>query len=95
MTPKAARHELEHQGFLKVGGVLTLAEQSELAELLKPATGAGCRGLLGVPAIAKLARSERLINLVRPHLPAEPFPVRAIFFNKSPTANWLVSWHQD
>lgn len=22
-------------------------------------------------------------------------PVRAIFFNKSPDANWLVSWHQD
>lgn len=95
MNPKAANHELEHQGFSTVGGVLTSVEQSELCELLKPATSAGCRGLLGVPAIAKLARSEKLIGLVRAHLPAEPFPVRAIFFNKSPKANWLVSWHQD
>lgn len=33
--------------------------------------------------------------LVRPHLPCEPFPVRAIYFDKSPETNWLVPWHQD
>jgi hypothetical protein len=95
MKPKAAGDELEDQGFSIVDGVLTPAEQTELLALLGPSSGAGRRGLLRVPAIAKLARSEKLTSLVRPHMSAEPFPVRAIFFSKSPEANWLVSWHQD
>ena len=28
-------------------------------------------------------------------LPSEPRPVRAIYFDKSTDANWLVPWHQD
>jgi ectoine hydroxylase-related dioxygenase (phytanoyl-CoA dioxygenase family) len=28
-------------------------------------------------------------------MPSEPFPVRAIYFDKSSEANWLVTWHQD
>jgi hypothetical protein len=94
MNPKA-RGELEHQGFSVIGGVLTSAEQTELLDLLGPSSGAGRRGLLRFPAIAKLARSQKLTSLVRPHMSAEAFPVRAIFFSKSPETNWLVSWHQD
>jgi ectoine hydroxylase-related dioxygenase (phytanoyl-CoA dioxygenase family) len=33
--------------------------------------------------------------MVRPHLPPEPLPVRAIYFDKSSEENWLVPWHQD
>ena len=95
MTIPAASDELDDRGFSIVGGVLASAEQTELLDLLGPSPGAGLRGLLRVPAIAKLARSRKLTSLVRPHMPAEPFPVRAIFFNKSPKVNWLVSWHQD
>lgn len=95
MNPKAPSDELEYQGFSIVGNVLTSAEQTELLDLLGPSAGAGRRGLLGVPAIAKLALSRKVTNLVRPHLTADPFPARAIFFSKSPQANWLVSWHQD
>ena len=36
-----------------------------------------------------------LLDLVRPHTCGEPRPVRAIWFNKSAEANWLVAWHQD
>lgn len=56
---------------------------------------AGRRGLLGIPEIARLATSARLIGLVRPHLAAEPRPVRSIFFDKTPQSNWSVAWHQD
>ena len=45
--------------------------------------------------VASLARSPRLLGLVRPHVAREPVPVRAIFFDKSPGGNWLVPWHQD
>jgi hypothetical protein len=95
MNSKAVSSELEDQGFSIVGSVLTLAEQTELRELLGSSSGAGRRGVLSLPAIAKLARSRKLTSLVRPHMSAEPFPVRAIFFTKSPETNWLVSWHQD
>ena len=78
-----------------VAGVLEPNEQQELLDLLGTVPGAGRRGLLALPAVAALAHSPRLLDLVRPHVSREPFPVRAIFFDKSPDANWLVSWHQD
>ncbi len=78
-----------------VPGVLGPADQQELPDLLGSMPGAGRRGLLAVSAVTALSRSPRLLNLVRPHVAQEPFPVRAIFFDKSPGANWLVSWHQD
>jgi ectoine hydroxylase-related dioxygenase (phytanoyl-CoA dioxygenase family) len=36
-----------------------------------------------------------MLSLIRPHLPAEPRPVRAIYFDQSAEANWGVPWHQD
>src|SRR5258708_454393 len=87
--------DIKQHGFSVVSGVIGPSEQQELLSALGPVCGAGRRGILGFPAVAGLARSERLLDLVRPHLPSEPFPVRAIYFDKSPDANWLVSWHQD
>lgn len=45
--------------------------------------------------IAKLANSEKIIDQARTILDEEPQLVRAIFFDKNPEKNWLVSWHQD
>ena len=45
--------------------------------------------------IAKLARSENIIAKARSILGEQPQLVRAIFFDKNPDKNWLVSWHQD
>lgn len=86
---------LETDGFALVPGWFDAAEVKSLLAALGPVNGAGRRGLLNVPEVAGLARSARLLDLVRPHLPAEPVPVRAIYFDKSPDANWLVPWHQD
>ena len=88
-------HLLEQQGFAVVPHVLTASEREQLIESLGPVTGAGRRGLLALPIVAQLARSSRLLDIVRPHLPADPRPVRAIYFDKFPEANWLVAWHQD
>jgi hypothetical protein len=87
--------DLEHHGFCLVPNVLNAGEQEELISLLGPNASAGRRGILSLPAVATLARSECFLDLVRPHLLAEPFPVRAIYFDKSPEANWSVPWHQD
>lgn len=90
MTPT-----LETDGFALLSGVLDAAEVERLRAALGPVNGAGRRGLLGLPVVEELARSTRLLDLVRPHLPTEPVPVRALYFDKSPEANWLVPWHQD
>lgn len=86
---------IEHDGFSTASGVLGDEERRELLTKLGPVSGAGRRGFLASPAVAALARSARLLDLVRPSLPSEPFPVRAIYFDKSAESNWLVSWHQD
>ena len=47
------------------------------------------------PEVRHLAESEVLMSLLRPLCPAVPFPVRAIYSDKSVETNWLVAWHQD
>ena len=86
---------LETDGFALAADLIGRSECRALVEALGPVAGAGRRGLLALPAVATLARSEQVLTRVRPSLPAEPRAVRAILFDKSPTASWLVPWHQD
>jgi hypothetical protein len=88
-------NDIEELGFAMVPRVIEAGERRELLSTLGPVAGAGRRGLLSVPAVAAIARSEPLLKLVRPHSPSEPIPVRAIYFDKSAEGNWLVPWHQD
>lgn len=87
--------ELERLGFAMVRDVIPEPLRIKLLDVLGALSGAGRRGLLEIEEIATLAKSEHFLNLLRPHLSAEPFPVRAIYFDKSTDANWLVPWHQD
>lgn len=87
--------ELEEKGWAMVPDVMDADERDEILRTLGPVTGAGRRGLLQEAGVHALANSERLLQIVRPCLPAEPRPVRAIYFDKSPGENWLVTWHQD
>ena len=95
ISTKLTRADLEKQGFSVVRSILSRSERRALISALGPVEKAGRRGLLALPAVASLARALKLIDLVRPHLPVEPFPVRALYFDKSPEANWLAPWHQD
>lgn len=90
-----ATSNLEQGGFALFPAVLEKQAVEKLLALLGPVNGAGRRGLLAVPEVSALAWSPRVLNLVRPHLPQEPLPVRTLYFDKSPEANWLVPWHQD
>src|SRR6266849_9441299 len=60
-----------------------------------PRSRAGVRHAMRLPAVAKIARSELLLGIAQVVLGGEAFPFRATLFDKSPTANWLVVWHQD
>lgn len=89
-------NDLDTLGFALVPQVLAASVCEELRQELGTAIGAGRRGLLAIPTVAALAKSNRLLKLIRPpHLRVEPVPVRAIYFDKSPDANWFVAWHQD
>jgi ectoine hydroxylase-related dioxygenase (phytanoyl-CoA dioxygenase family) len=48
-----------------------------------------------VGAVRGIANDARLLSLARAVLGADAFPFRATVFKKSPSANWLVVWHQD
>lgn len=91
----AVGQTVAEQGFATASGILAEREREELINSLGPVTGAGRRGILRLPSITKLACSDHLLNLVRPHLHAQPRPVRGIFFDKNPETNWMVAWHQD
>jgi ectoine hydroxylase-related dioxygenase (phytanoyl-CoA dioxygenase family) len=56
---------------------------------------AGVRHALRHSAVLDVARSPELIRVAREILGTEAFPFKATLFDKSPSSNWLVVWHQD
>lgn len=59
-------------------------------------TGYGVRNLLSEsPEVKSFISSKTIRNIVEPILGELARPVRAIFFDKTPLANWNVAWHQD
>lgn len=84
-------------GFAIIPGALEQDDLALLERLFPPSSSdrGGLRNLLDVPAVAELAESEAIRSLVDPILGREAFPVRGILFDKTPAANWKVSWHQD
>lgn len=56
----------------------------------------GLRNLLQVmPEVSELAKSSSFKSVLKDRLGETVFPVRALFFDKTPDANWSVAWHQD
>jgi hypothetical protein len=56
---------------------------------------AGARHLMSVPIVGQLAEDSRMLALAYQFVGRGAAPFRATLFDKSPEANWLVSWHQD
>jgi len=95
MPRPTIEEEIANSGFALIHNVMAQVEREALLAALGEVAGAGRRGLLSLPAVAALARSEQWLRLIRAHLPEEPRPVRAIYFDKSADSNWGVPWHQD
>ena len=56
----------------------------------------GLRNVLNtVSGVRELARSAAVRSVAETVLGPHCFAVRAIFFDKTPSANWKVVWHQD
>jgi ectoine hydroxylase-related dioxygenase (phytanoyl-CoA dioxygenase family) len=79
--------------------VISAPEMARLLERIEaaglPRSRAGIRHAMKNPDVAELARDSRLLGMAQSVLGPEAFPFRATLFDKSPTANWLVVWHQD
>jgi Phytanoyl-CoA dioxygenase (PhyH) len=56
----------------------------------------GVRNILRTNSrVLELSKSHKLLSVLEMFGDSPMFPVRAIFFDKNPEANWLVPWHQD
>jgi ectoine hydroxylase-related dioxygenase (phytanoyl-CoA dioxygenase family) len=90
---------IQKQGYAIIPDILAPQEITELLDEFSrvdlPRSRAGVRHAMKLPAVAALARNPRLIGIAQETLGAGAFPFRATLFDKSPTANWLVVWHQD
>lgn len=87
-------------GFEVLNEVVTVADAERFLCALDELTIEPLRGGIRrieklVPDIAVLAQSENLLNTAQQYLSGKPSLVRAIYFDKSPNNNWLVTWHQD
>ncbi len=98
---------LERDGFVILSDVISAADVRRLIMSTSPPVSdhavrdkAGrvyaIRNLLTlVPAVAELARSQRVRTSVEAVLGPDAVAVRAIWFDKTAGANWKVAWHQD
>jgi len=89
--------QLESSGFAVIPTLLP-ADTLEALERVLPQSfveRGGLRNLLDIPAIAELAAGSALRAIIERALGSKAFPTRAILFDKTPVANWKVSWHQD
>jgi hypothetical protein len=93
--------DFEEAGFEILRGILSEAECDTLIEAMSSLAAsegksAGLRNLLQKsPLVREFATSARITANLGSRLGKPVFPVRALFFDKTQTTNWRVSWHQD
>ena len=91
--------EIENLGFAAIPKVLTDDEVEQCIGALQEAplsrSKAGIRHALTHTSLRPIAHQPRLVEIARSILGPGAFPFRATVFDKSPTSNWLVVWHQD
>lgn len=84
-------------GFQVIPAALRESDFEPIVETFENAdrTRAGMRHLLQSAAVRRLAEDPRLVRLAAQFIGGSPVPFKATLFDKSPTSNWLVAWHQD
>lgn len=70
--------------------------EKSIAEYNESPNAPGVRHLLRRSlAVSQLAKSQEILKIAATYLGSAAKPVKAIFFDKTPTSNWYVTWHQD
>jgi ectoine hydroxylase-related dioxygenase (phytanoyl-CoA dioxygenase family) len=94
----ATKTEFDQRGFLsaEIFGEQEIGNLSYALDKCQAARSrAGIRHLLSDSSILAFANDRRLIELSSELVGAGTVPFRATLFDKSPKANWKVTWHQD
>ena len=90
--------ELNSLGFTVVEHVFSIEEMDRILEVLSKKNFGkqfGVRYFLkNHPALQELVFTEKLKSLIF-KVASNAFMVKSIYFDKPPTANWIVNWHQD
>ena len=91
--------QIRQQGYSIIAAVVEKSLVTEFLDELNrndlPRSRAGVRHAMRIPVVSHVARSTQMMEIAQGVLGREAFPFRATLFDKSPTANWLVVWHQD
>jgi hypothetical protein len=92
--------EYRDDGYYLVKGAFSTEQVAILKEELAVFDGKinnyGVRSLISkVPYIKSMASSPPLMNIAKNILGEKVRPVRSVYFDKVPGANWNVAWHQD
>jgi len=100
-----AQNTLDSEGFAVIPGVLDASGVDGLRTVISRVHGPaearrrgsvyGARNLLALGPINDLAANAAVRQLLEPIIGDTAIPVRALFFDKTPEANWPVLWHQD
>lgn len=91
--------KFDRDGYAIIDDALTSDECESLIQLLvglpREANRGGIRNLIGHAAIASLVQHPSIVLPVQQILGPTAFAYKATLFEKTPDANWLVTWHQD
>ena len=96
---RSPQERVSSDGFAVIPDVVSECEIADLKAVLHrselPRSRAGMRHAMRNVRVAALARDSRLLAMAQQILGGAALPFRATLFDKSPTSNWLVVWHQD
>src|SRR6202795_1819083 len=96
---RSLQERVASDGFAIIPEAVSECEIADLQAMLDrselPRSRAGMRHAMRNASVAALARDSRLIAMAQEVLGSTAIPFRATLFDKSPTSNWLVVWHQD
>ena len=105
----AWQEPFERDGFAIIESILTPDRVAELIDITRTCSLTEHDGVLRrggevygvrdlvwrVSEIRQLAQSPELLEVVEAILGPGAFVVRGLFFDKTPTTNWNLPWHQD
>jgi len=98
---------LQTQGYAILPEVFSSLEIHSIAELIDQIDPShpGCRRTIDffairqflklIPAIQPLVFKPSLVNLIKQTFGPDYLVVKSIYFDKPPSSNWFVAWHQD
>lgn len=90
---------INEKGFEIIEGVYTQREVNDILEIIEQKelpNQFGVRAfLVHHPEISERVFTKKLKNIIHQIAPNCTTSIKSIYFNKPPSANWIVNWHQD